>query len=68
MKDLSLIEAKIREYEEKIKILKKLESELNYLDLEGFEKDANAIRKKLKDPRRVEEVKRDIETLKDNMK
>ena len=68
MKDLSLIEAKIREYEEKIKILKKLESELNSLDLEGFEKDANAIRKKLKDPRRVEEVKRDIETLKDNMK
>jgi len=37
MKDLSLIEAKIKEYEERIKMLKELENELNSLNVEGFE-------------------------------
>ena len=37
MKDLSLIEAKIKEYEERIKMLEELENELNSLNVEGFE-------------------------------
>jgi len=68
MKDLSLIEAKIKEYEERIKMLKELENELNSLNVEGFEEYVNAIRKKLKDPKRLEEVKKDIELLKAKIK
>ena len=68
MKDLNIIEVKIREYEKKIEILKKLEKEFNILDLEGFEKEAETIRKKLKDPKKVDEVKKDIATLKDMIK
>ncbi|MBW9222776.1 protein kinase [Methanothermococcus sp. SCGC AD-155-C09] len=67
MKDLRQIEAKIKEYEEKIEILKEFEKEFNSLDLGGFDEEAYIIRKKLKDPKKVEEVKRDIEILKDKI-
>ncbi|GEM_PF-6336261 len=63
MKDLSLIERKLVEYENRVQRLKQLERELNSLNTEGLESEANAIRSKLKDPKKVEEVERDIATL-----
>ena len=41
-----------------------IERELNSLNTEGLESEANAIRSKLKDPRKVEEVEKAIVALK----
>ena len=64
MKDLNLIKRKLEEYERRIQRLKELERELNSLNTEGLESEANAIRSKLKDPRKVEEVEKAILALK----
>ena len=64
MKDLNLIKRKLEEYERRIQRLKELERELNSLNTEGFESEANAISSKLKDPRKVEEVEKAILALK----
>ena len=64
MKDLDLIKRKLEEYERRIQRLKQLERELNSLNTEGLESEANAIRSKLKDPRKVEEVEKAILALK----
>jgi len=64
MKDLNLIKRKLEEYERRILRLKELERELNSLNTEGLESEANAIRSKLKDPRKVEEVEKAIVALK----
>jgi len=64
MKDLNLIKRKLEEYERGILRLKELERELNSLNTEGLESEANAIRSKLKDPRKVEEVEKAIVALK----
>ena len=64
MKDLDLIKRKLEEYERRILRLKELERELNSLNTEGLESEANAIRSKLKDPRKVEEVEKAIVALK----
>ena len=64
MKDLNSIKRKLEEYERRIQRLKELERELNSLNTEGLESEANAIRSKLKDPRKVEEVEKAILALK----
>jgi len=64
MKDLNLIKRKLEEYERRILRLKELERELNSLNTEGLESEANTIRSKLKDPRKVEEVEKAIVALK----
>jgi len=63
-RDLNLIKRKLEEYERRILRLKELERELNSLNTEGLESEANAIRSKLKDPRKVEEVEKAIVALK----
>jgi len=40
----------VQEYELKIKRLKEIEEELSRLDISGYEKPAERLRKKLKDP------------------
>jgi len=67
MKDLDLIKRKLEEYERRIQRLKELERELNSLNTEGFESEANAISSKLKDPRKVEEVEKAIVALKNKI-
>ena len=67
MKDLNLIKRKLEEYERRIQRLKELERELNSLNTEGFESEANAISSKLKDPRKVEEVEKAIVALKNKI-
>ena len=67
MKDLNLIKRKLEEYERKIQRLKELERELNSLNTEGLESEANTIRSKLKDPRKVEEVEKAIVALKNKI-
>ena len=64
MKDLNLIKRKLEEYERRILRLKQLERELNSLNTEGLESEANAIRSKLKDPKEVKEVEKAIVALK----
>ena len=68
MKDLNLIKRKLEEYERRIQRLKQLERELNSLNTEGLEAEANAIKSKLKNPKKVEEIERDIEALKEKIK
>ena len=67
MKDLDLIKRKLEEYERRIQRLKELEGELNSLNTEGLESEANAISSKLKDPRKVEEVEKAIVALKNKI-
>ena len=67
MKDLNLIKRKLEEDERRILRLKELERELNSLNTEGLESEANAIRSKLKDPRKVEEVEKAIVALKNKI-
>ncbi len=68
MKDLTLIEQKLREYEWKTQRLKQLERKLNSLNTEGFESAVNAIKSKLKNPKKVEEIEGDINELKQRIK
>jgi len=67
MKDLDLIKRKLEEYERRILRLKQLERELNSLNTEGLESEANAISSKLKDPRQVEEMEKAIVALKNKI-
>ena len=60
MRDLDLIKRKFEEYERKIQRLKELERELNFLDTKGFENEVRAIRSKIKDPNKVNQVEREI--------
>lgn len=64
MKDMDLIKRRVEEYGIRILRLKGLGTELTSLDTEGLEPEANAIKSKLKDPKKVEEIEKDIATLK----
>ena len=64
MRDISQIERKLREYEAEILNLKKIERELNSLNTEGFESEAQSIKSKLKDLSRVAEVEKEFSELK----
>ena len=68
MKDIAKIEREFKELERSIQRLKELERELNSLNTEGLESEANAIRSKLKDPRKVGEIEKDIKALKEKIK
>jgi len=68
MKDISQMEREFDEYERRIQRLKELEKELNSLNTEGLEPEANAIKSKLKDPKKVEEIEKGIATLKVKIK
>jgi len=68
MKDINQMEREFKEYERRIQRLKELEVELNFLNTEGFESEANAIKSKLKDPKKVEEIEKDIAALKVKIK
>jgi hypothetical protein len=65
MKNSSQIDRKFKEYEIKIQRLKELEKEFQSLDTEGFESEAKALRLKLKDPKKVDEIERGIAMLKE---
>ena len=64
MKDTNLIKRKVEEYGIRILRLKQLGTELTSLDTEGLEPEANAIKSKLKDPKKVEEIEKNITALK----
>jgi tetratricopeptide (TPR) repeat protein len=66
--ELDKFERKFREYEVGIMRLKQFEIELKSLNVEGLESEANAIKSKLKGPKRVEEIEADIEILKVKIK
>ena len=68
MKDISQMEREFEEYERKIQRLKELEAELISVNTEGLESEANAIKSKLKDPKKVEEIEKNIATLKVKIK
>ena len=68
MKDISQLEREFEEYEKRIRRLKELGVELNSLNIEGLESETNAIKSKLKDPNKVEEIEKDIATLKVKIK
>ena len=68
MKDISQLEREFEEYEKRIRRLKELGVELNSLNTEGLEAETNAIKSKLKDPKKVEEIEKDIATLKVKIK
>ncbi|MBA7485081.1 Chaperone protein DnaJ [subsurface metagenome] len=63
MKDLSLIERKFEEYERRIQQLKQFEMELLSLDIKGFDSGVLSIRRKLKDPRKVDELEKEFTSL-----
>ena len=68
MKDISQMEREFEEYERNIQRLKQLERELNSLNSEGLEADTNAIKSKLKDPKKAEEVEKEFHELKEKIK
>jgi len=68
MKDISQMGREFKEYERRIQRLKELEIELNSLNTEDLESEANAIKSNLKDPKKVEEIDIDIEALKAKIK
>ena len=67
MKDISQMEREFEEYERSIQRLKQLERELNSLNSEGLEADTNAIKSKLKDPKKAEEVEKAFHELKEKI-
>lgn len=64
MTELDEIEQQFRKFGQKILRLKQLESELNTLNTDGFETEIRSIRAKLKKPQAVDEVAREVNTLK----
>ena len=64
MKDLAKMRLEFKELEKGIQRLKELEKELNSLNTESFESEVNAIKSKLKDPRKVKEIEKDFAILK----
>jgi serine/threonine protein kinase len=67
MKKLDEIVQEFKIFGEKIQRLKQLESELNALRTESHEAEVQSIRAKLKKPQAVEEVAREIDSLKRNI-
>ncbi|MBM4451854.1 MAG: hypothetical protein FJ024_05210, partial [Chloroflexi bacterium] len=53
----------LKDLERRIEKLKKLETKLEAMPIAGFEKEADAIKAKLKDPSAITEVERDIKEL-----
>jgi HEPN domain-containing protein len=68
MKNIDQIKQKLEDYEKRIQQLKVLELELTSLNTEGLEPEANAIKSKLKDPTKIDEIKTDLSTLKGKIK
>jgi serine/threonine protein kinase len=63
MKKLDEIVKQFEIFGEKVQRLKQLESELNALKTEGYEAEVESIRAKLKKPQFVEEVARELDSL-----
>ncbi len=66
--DFLRTDRKFKEYEMKIQKLKEIEKDFQSLNTEGFESEVKAIKSKLKDPKKVDEIERDITTLKKKIK
>jgi len=67
MKSVDEIARAFKEFESKVKRLKKMQAELDELNVEGFEAETRSIRAKLKKPQAVEEVARELESLKQSI-
>lgn len=67
MKNFSKIEYEFKELELKIYRLKKIEKELNALDIKGFEPDTIKIKSRLKDLDMVDEVEKEFVSLKNKI-
>lgn len=65
---MGLINKKFREYERKIQRLGQLKREFDSLNTEGLESEANAIKSKLRDPTKIDEIETDIASLKTKIK
>lgn len=64
MKNVNEIVQGFRRFEAKVQRLRQLGDELNALDTRGFEDEARSISAKLKKPQAVEEVERELDSLK----
>jgi len=64
MKNLNEMVQEFKEFEGKIQKLRQLESKLNTLDAKGFDSEVQSIRAKLKKPQAVEDVARELDSLK----
>lgn len=58
------LEKLVNDYEERINELKRLEIIFDDLNTKGFEEDALSIKNKLKDPKAVKQVKKELDELK----
>jgi len=63
MTSIDELEQLVNDYEQKINELKRLENVFNGLNTKGFEEDALSIKRQLKDPKAVEQVRREIDAL-----
>lgn len=64
MKSVDEIAQAFGRFEAKIQRLRQIQSELNELNVDGFESEAQSIRAKLKKPQAVDEVARELDSLK----
>ena len=67
MKDITQMEQEFLAYEQKIQRLQQLGKELAALNTKGFESEATAIKSKLKETTKVDEIETDITTLKNKI-
>jgi serine/threonine protein kinase len=67
MKNIDEIVRAFRSFEVKVQRLEQLRSELDSLDTSGFEAEAQSIRARLKKPQAVEEVVKDLDSLKSSI-
>jgi len=68
IKDTNLVKEKLEEYERRIRRLKQLEIELQSLDIKSFDLEVSLIKRKLKDPKRVEEIEKELSILRKRIK
>lgn len=68
MKKLDEIVQAFKIFGEKVQRLKQLESELNALNAESYEAEVESIRANLKKPQAIEQVEREMDSLKRNIK
>ena len=64
MKSVDEIAQAFARFEARVQRLRQMQSELNALDVSGFESEAQSIRAKLKKPQAVDEVARELDSLK----
>jgi chromosome segregation ATPase len=67
MTTIDELEKLVNDYEQRINELKRLESVFNGLNTKGFEEEALSIKRQLKDPKAVKQVKKELEELRNRI-